>query len=120
MSESGSGVDTYEYGWIVVPAAFASLLYCTALVMWWPYARPLFPLTLVVFAILFPPFFFFAALYTILMVATLPPATRVVVLPVNTRHQTARLEGGTRRVLSGSKAQLDPSPRRVHFASGGV
>jgi hypothetical protein len=68
--------------WVVVPLFLGLLAYSSLVLMTWPYARPVFPLWLLVFAILVPPFFPFLWFYLLFTACWLaaPPQSQVVVV----------------------------------------
>jgi hypothetical protein len=53
---------------LVVPLFLGLILYITAALCVWPYARPIFPFGLLLLFIIFPPFFPFFLIYMLLFV----------------------------------------------------
>jgi hypothetical protein len=58
---------------VLIPIIFSLLFYATMTVLVWPYARPVIPLWIIIFAILFPPFFFFLVFYLLFVALPLAP-----------------------------------------------
>ena len=106
MSEQSMDTDDawIFWWWAVVPLLILGLLYCAMAATLWPYARPLFPLWLLVFALFFPPLFpfvFFYALFAtfffprpVLVSSTVPTATVRVVVEEGKNEQKATGRGG--------------------------
>ena len=79
---------------IVIPIFFGILVYATLSMFVWPYARPLLPLWLIVFAILLPPFFPFLLFYVLFVVLLFTPVEPVYVVevePVSDRRVDRRV-----------------------------
>lgn len=57
MNRTDAATGEQVVAWIVFPIALGALLYTAAAACVWPYARPLFPLWILLLCILFPPFF---------------------------------------------------------------
>ena len=80
--------------WIVVPAVLGVLLYSSLALCMWPYARPVLPFYLLLFGILFPPFFpflFFYVLFAIILFprpAYVPERNVVVIVDESARGRT--------------------------------
>ena len=85
---------------ILIPILFGLFFYATMTVLLWPYARPVVPLWIIVFAILFPPFFPFLVFYVLFF--AIPVAPVVVEQPVYV------VEGRSRPVRA---VLVEPSPR---------
>ena len=56
--------------WVVLPLTVGLFLYMTTALWVWPYARPIFPLWLLLFVILFPPLFPFLIVYLLFFICT--------------------------------------------------
>ena len=90
MSELTNGTiathdETDAFAWVIVPVILGLLIYMTLALFVWPYARPVVSPWLLLFCILFPPFFpflLFFVLFTLcfppVIVASGPSEVRVV------------------------------------------
>lgn len=56
-----------DASWVIVPTVLSILIYMSFALFLWPYARPIFSLWVLLFCLLFPPAFFFIAVYIILL-----------------------------------------------------
>lgn len=56
-----------DASWIVVPVVLSILIYMSAVLLMWPYARPIFSLWVLLFCLVFPPAFFVLATYVLIM-----------------------------------------------------
>lgn len=82
--------DSAYIGWILLPVFLGTMIYCSAVLFTWPYARPVVPFWLLLLCILVPVLFPFLFLY-ILIIVCLPlprrdhPRPVIVVVEPSTR-----------------------------------
>lgn len=74
--------DNVDVAWIVVPTILATLLYMTLVLFLWPYARPVVSIWIIVWCIVFPPFF---PILTLFVIATLCYPVQNTVIVVQNR-----------------------------------
>lgn len=94
--------------WIVFPIVLGTLLYMALALFVWPYARPIFPLWILLLCIFFPPFFPFLLFYMLIFVAFsasayrrpvvvwVPPSQRGVVRTATARPAMTVRSAGNR------------------------
>lgn len=61
------------WAWVFLPIFISALFYCSLVLFTWPYARPIIPFWLLIFAVLVPPFFPFLAVYILFLVCLATP-----------------------------------------------
>ena len=61
------------WAWVFLPIFISALFYCSLVLFTWPYARPIIPFWLLIFAVLIPPFFPFLAVYILFLVCIATP-----------------------------------------------
>lgn len=66
-----------DASWIVVPVVLSVLIYASFALFLFPYARPIFSLWIIVFAILFPPMLFILSIYLLALACVATPAVPV-------------------------------------------
>jgi hypothetical protein len=71
-----------DASWIVVPVVLSLLIYASFALFLFPYARPIFSLWIIVFAVFFPPMLFVLSIYLLALacVATPPAPVETVVV----------------------------------------
>ena len=97
-------MDSITIAWIVIPTLLGSLIYLGLAICAWPYARPLFPLWLFLFALFFPPLFPFLLVYTIVITCFFAPVV-VLTEPAVARPPVVLVVGQSNRGLVRSSAR---------------
>lgn len=93
--------------WIVLPAVLGVLIYSTAALMLWPYARPIVPPWVILIAILIPPFFPVLLFYLFILACLVPR-------PVVTGPEIIVVDASTRgRVVSANAPRRGPHRSRI-------
>ena len=67
MSNITQTHDEDDASWIIVPIVLSILIYMSFTLFVWPYARPVFPIWILLFCIIFPPAFFFLSTYLLVL-----------------------------------------------------
>ena len=103
MSESSD--DTWLiWWWAVVPFLILGLLYCAMAATLWPYARPLFPIWLLVFALFFPPLFPFVFFYALAISLVFPRPYFIRPVPVTPASVTVVVDDGNKKKTAVAKS----------------
>lgn len=68
------------FAWILALTLVGLLLYALSAALFWPYARPLLPIWILLCCILFPPLLPFAVFYVVFAVGCLAPVRSTVVV----------------------------------------
>lgn len=85
------------WAWVFLPIFISALFYCSLVLFTWPYARPIIPFWLLIFAVLVPPFFPFLAVYILFLVCLATPPL------VSSPNPTTKREGNVIVVLNPSR-----------------
>ena len=107
MTNSSAVEATEVVLWIFLPAFFGFLFYVTLSMFVYPYARPLVPFWLILFAIFIPPFFPLLFFYVVLAVCLWPrPPTPTLVVIETTQPPPRRAT-----IVQSSPARFSSSSR---------
>ena len=92
--------------WVVVSIILGTLLYMTAALFVWPYARPIVAPWIILLCILIPPFFpvlLFFIVASFFSVPRTPPVSEVIVVETSRRADVPPPRPVPRRIMGGSR-----------------